>query len=83
MKNNVTYWNVHKTCVVMGVRRNFSRGGQSRHFAYLFLVVGDVTQMDVSKKENVQCYGNSCIQCFPCKKTLQWANVCFSEHGFL
>jgi len=66
----------------MGVRRNFSRGGQSRHFAYLFLVVGDVTQIDVDKKENVQCYGNSCIQCFPGKKTLHWANVCFSEYGF-
>jgi len=33
-------------------------------------------------KENVQCYGNSCIQCFPCKKTLYWANVCFSEYGY-
>jgi len=39
-------------------------------------------QMDVYKKENAQCYGNSCTQCFPCEKTLQWANVCFSEHGF-
>jgi len=48
----------------MGVRRNFSRGGQSRHFAYLFLVVGDATQIDPYKKENVQCYGNSCIRCF-------------------
>jgi len=34
----------------MGVRRNFSRGGQSRHFAYLFQFVGDATQMDVHKK---------------------------------
>ena len=55
----------------MGVRRNFSRGGQSRHFTCLFQVVGDAAQMDVHKKENVQCYGISCIQCFPCKKTLQ------------
>ena len=39
--------------------------------------------MNVCKKENVQCYGNRCIQCFPCKKTLQWENVCFSEHGFV
>ena len=30
----------------------------------LFLVVGDATQIDVHKKENVQCYGKSCIQCF-------------------
>jgi len=36
--------------------------------------------MDVDKKENVQCYGNSCIQCFPCKKTLQ-VSKWFSEHG--
>jgi len=33
----------------MGVRRNFSRGGQSRHFAYPFQVVEDATQMDVHK----------------------------------
>jgi len=46
-------------------------GGQSRHFAYLSQVVGDATQMDVHKKENVQCYGNSCRQCFPYNKTLQ------------
>jgi len=46
--------------------------GVSRHFFQreegevdiLFLVVGDATQIDVYKKENVQCYGNSCIQCF-------------------
>jgi len=68
-----------------GRPQKFFQGGQSRHFAYLFLVVDDATQIDVYKKENVQyvhCYGNSCIQCFPCKKTLYWANVCFSEHGY-
>jgi len=65
----------------MGVRRNFSRGGQSRHFAYVFVVVDDATQIDVYKRENVQCYGNSCIQFFPCKKNLHRTNVCFSEHG--
>jgi len=32
---------------VMGVRRNFFRGGQSRHFAYLFQIVDDATQMDI------------------------------------
>jgi len=66
----------------MGVRRNFPRGGQSRHFAYLVVVVDDATQIYVYKKENVQCYGNSCIQCFPCKKTLHRANVRFSEHRY-
>jgi len=34
----------------MGVGRNFSRGGQSWHFAYLFKFVGDATQMDVHKQ---------------------------------
>jgi len=56
--------------VDMGVRKNFSRVRQSRHFAYLFQFVGEATQMDEHKQENVQCYGNSCIQCFPCKKIL-------------
>ena len=43
-----SYSTVHGT---MGVLRNFSRGGQSRHFAYLFQIVGDATQMDIYKKE--------------------------------
>jgi len=55
-----------------GRQQKFSRGRQSHHFAYLFQVVGDATQMGVYKKENVQRYGNSCIQCFLCKKTLHW-----------
>ena len=33
----------------MGVRRNFSRVGQRRHFAYLFQVADDAIQMDVHK----------------------------------
>jgi len=35
----------------MGVRRIFSGGGQSRHFAYLFQIVGDARQMDVHEKK--------------------------------
>jgi len=35
--------------MVMGVRRNFSRWGQSRHFAYPFQVSDDAMQMDVHK----------------------------------
>jgi len=35
----------------MGVGRNFSRGGASRHFSYLFHFVGDATKMDVKKKK--------------------------------
>jgi len=34
----------------MGVRRNFSRGGQSRHFAYIFQAVGNAMEMDIFKK---------------------------------
>ena len=33
-------------------------------------------------KANAHCYGNSCMQCFPSKKILHSANVCFSEHGY-
>jgi len=29
----------------------FPGGGKSRHFAYLFQIVGDATQMDVHKKK--------------------------------
>jgi len=39
----------------MGVRRNFSRGGQSRHFAYLFQAVGNamlqVRENDISLRK--------------------------------
>jgi len=31
----------------MGIRRNFSRGEQCRHFAYLFQIADDATQTDV------------------------------------
>jgi len=33
----------------MGVRRNFSRGGQTRYFAYPFHVADDAMQMHVHK----------------------------------
>jgi len=33
----------------MGVRRNFSRREQSRHFAYSFQVSDDATQINVHK----------------------------------
>jgi len=33
-------------------------------------------------KGNDQCYSNSCKQCFPSKKILHWAIVCFSEHEY-
>jgi len=38
-----------KADVAMGVRRKFSRGGQSRHFAYPFQVADAVMQIDVHK----------------------------------
>jgi len=66
----------------MGVRRNFSSGGAKSTFCFFFVVVDDATQIYVYKKDNVQCYSNSCIQCFPCKKSLHQAIVCFGEHGY-
>ena len=35
----------------MGIHRICSRGGQRRHFAYLFQIAGNATQMDVHKKK--------------------------------
>ena len=37
--------------------------------------------MDVNK--NVECYGNSYIQCLSHKNILHWENVCFSENGYI
>jgi len=50
---SVDFLEKNNTCALvkfMGVRRNFSRGGQSRHFVSLFQCVSDATQMDVHKK---------------------------------
>ena len=63
----------------------FPGGGKSTFCWYIFFrVVGDATLMDVGlyKKVHVECYGNSCTQCLPCKKTLHWANVCSRENGY-
>jgi len=83
---------------VKGVRRNISSGGAKSTFCLSFSGCWrcnanwrvqkrkfPICPMKISHMSNenfpyVQC--NSCIQCFPCKKTLQWTNVCFSEHGF-
>jgi len=61
----------------MGVRRNFSGGGQSWHFAYHSQVFDDAMQWTyrtlfafLHHKENAQCYGSNCIQYFPPKKIL-------------
>jgi len=44
----------------------FPGEGQSRHFAYLFQFVAMQRKWTYTK--NVQCYGNSYIQCFPIRK---------------
>jgi len=44
----------------MGVRRNFSGGGKVDIFLSM--------QCKWTYTKNVQCYGNSCIHGFPCKK---------------
>jgi len=62
----------------MGVRRYFSKGGQSRHFAYLFQAVVDAMQMDVYEKSPV--LQQQLYTWFSLKEALHWANVCFSEH---
>jgi len=66
---NITKYNFIQHAL-HGRPQKFFQGGQSRHFACLFQVIGDATQKDVYKKENVQRYGNSCMQCFLCKKIL-------------
>jgi len=66
----------------MGIRRNYSRGGKVDILLIFFWLLTMQRKLTYTKKENVQCYGNSCIQYFPCKNTLHWANVCFSEHGY-
>jgi len=63
--------------------------GQSRHLAYPFQVAEDAAQMDVhkmicpfytpKKMPNVTAtFANSVTS----KKSLHWANVCFSEHEY-
>jgi len=50
----------------MGVCRNFSRRGKSTYW----LSFSGCWQCSANRRihTNVQCYGNSCIHCFPCKK---------------
>jgi len=50
---------------IMSVRRNFSRGAKST-FCLSFSDCWRCNANGHIKKGNVQCYGNSCIQCFPC-----------------
>jgi len=55
-------------------------GGAKSTFCLSFSVCWQCNANGRTQKENVQCCGNSCIQCFPCKKTLQ-VSKWFSEHG--
>jgi len=41
---------ISRNIVNMGVRRNFSRGGQSRHFAYPFQAVSNANGRSLYKK---------------------------------
>jgi len=36
-----------------------------------------------STQKNVQRYGTSYMQWFPCYKILHWENICFGENGYL
>jgi len=64
----------------MGVRRNFSRGGQSRHFAYLFQFVSDPTQMEVHKKK-MSSNTATLHTVFSLKEHFTMSK-CFNYHGF-
>jgi len=51
-----------------GRPQNFFQGGQSRHFAYLFHIVGDATQMDVHKKKMFNVTATVANSVFPARK---------------
>jgi len=74
--------NCAEVVLSMGVRRGFSSWREMSTFCLFFSDCWRCNANGRTQKENVQCYGNSCKQCFPCEKTLHWANVCFSEHGY-
>jgi len=61
--------NLHRFCTDFHQIKSF--GGA------LAPVVGDARENAVHKKENVQRYGNSCIQCFTCENTLHWEEWMF------
>jgi len=50
----------------MSVRINFSRGGKVDILLIFFRLLSMQCKWTYTK--NVQCYGNSCIDGFPCKK---------------
>jgi len=62
LKNPFT--SVHFKFCAMGVRRNFSRGGKVDILLIFFWLLTMQRKLMYTKKENVQCYANSCIQCF-------------------
>jgi len=68
------------SAVSMGVRRNFSRGEKSRHFAYPFQFVGDATQMDVHKK--CPMLRQQFHTVFSQQENFTLRKFCFSENGY-
>jgi len=67
---------------VKGVRAEIFPEGAKSTFCLSFSGCWRCNANGRIQKINVQCCDNSCIQCFPCKKILHWANVCFSECGY-
>jgi len=59
----------------------FSRG-QSRHFAYLFQIVGNTTQMDVHKKKMSNVTATVANSVFPVGKLYTEQMFVFSERGY-
>jgi len=74
---------------VMGVRRNFSREGQRRHFVYPLQLADDAMQMDVHKtlcplvhhKEKAPCYGGSHKNAFIGSNSQAWKSERFFPEG--
>jgi len=63
----------------MGVRRNFSRGGQRRNFAYPFQVADDAMQINVHKTLYPLCPITLCLFVEP--QVLIFCLKCFLNFG--
>ena len=63
-----------------GRPQEFFQGGKADIVLIFFSLLAMQRKWTYTK--NVQCYGNSYIQCLPNRNILHWENVCFSENGY-
>jgi len=61
-----------------GRPQKFFQGRKVDIVLIFFWLLATQRKVTYTKKKNVQCYVNSCMQCFPCTKTWHWANVLVS-----